>query len=124
MATLFEQIGETNIRKVIEDFYDKAFLDPLISHFFFSKDKMRLIEMQIVFSAILLGSKTHQYEGKPMQKAHSGLPFKNVHFDRRQVLMAESLKKMKVPESLANQWLELEERFRPLIVKDSGNCNH
>ena len=57
MATLFEQIGETNIRKIIEDFYDKAFMDPLISHFFFSKDKRRLIEMQVVFSAILLGSK-------------------------------------------------------------------
>ena len=122
MSDLFKQIGEENIRAVVEDFYDKAFSDPLISHFFFGKDKQRLIEMQVTFSAILLGSKEHSYQGRPMQKAHSGLPFKNVHFNRRQVLMRESLEKKNIPPALATEWLNLEEKFRALIVKDGGNC--
>ena len=35
--TLFEEIGETKIRQSIERFYEKAFIDPIISHFFFKK---------------------------------------------------------------------------------------
>lgn len=120
--TLFEKIGEEKMREIIEAFYIKAFSDSMISHFFFNKDREHLTKMQFLFTASNFGSKAHQYPGKPMKLAHTGLPFKNVHFDRRKVLMLESMKEAGLSEDLSDAWIYMEEKFRKLIVSDSSGC--
>lgn len=121
--SLFDQIGEEKIRSSIKSFYEKAFKDPMISHFFFGKDINHLIEMQFLFSASMLGSSKYTYSGKPMKKAHTGLPFKTPHFNRRKILLRETLLENNVNKDLVEAWLNLEEKFRPLIVTDSGDCS-
>ena len=122
MQTLFEGVGEQKLLEVITAFYDKAFKDPMICHFFFGKNQAHLTKRQISFSSVMLGSKNHSYTGKPLKKAHSGLPLKNPHFDRRQVLMRETLSEHGVCMEIAKKWLELEENLRPLIVNTVVGC--
>ena len=102
---LFNQIGEKKISAIIRDFYDAAFLDPIIGHFFFHHDKEDLIRKQVAFSIGLLGGPKTNF-GRSIDAAHRQLNINKAHFGRRQVLFAEILKKHEVEEGLAEEWLE------------------
>ena len=114
--TLFEEIGETKIRQSIERFYEKAFIDPIISHFFFQKDHDHLSKMQFLFTATMLGSRSHAYTGTSMRSAHGCLNIKKAHFDRRRTLLIETLKEVGVDKKHIDRWVALEENFRDLVV--------
>lgn len=120
---LFDVVGEAFIQRAIKEFYQRAVEDRIIGHFFFNSDLEQLIQKQIIFTAKLLGSKNHRYQGKPLTKAHKLLPLKNVHFARRQVLMGEVLYDLGLSEPLRNAWLGLEEDLRPLIVNSHSSCS-
>jgi truncated hemoglobin YjbI len=119
--SLFSDLGEDLIAKVITEFYERAFSDPIIGHFFFSKDKKHLITQQTQFVCVMLGSSVHEYLGKPLVKAHRNLIIKKSHFDRRQVIMSEALSYFNIPENICKKWLKLEEKFRTTIEKTSDN---
>ena len=124
--SLYDQLGGFNqIHRIISKFYDKAFADPIIGHFFFGKDKSHLIHQQSHFAATMLGGKTHPYHGPAMSAAHSKLRINNAHFGRRQVLMRETLEEEGVATSISQRWLQLEEGFRSLILNQkSTDCQH
>lgn len=122
MATLYEQIGDSAIEAVITAFYERAFSDPLIGHFFFHHDRADLTAKQIVFTSLMLGAKHLTYTGKSLQEAHSKLPLTNVHFRRRQKLMEQTLAESSISPQLQAQWLSREEKLKPLIINDSGSC--
>lgn len=119
---LYEQIGEAAIVTVITRFYELAFADPIIGHFFFGRDREHLTEQQIDFARSLLGGPT-RYKGKPLLHAHRPLPIRPPHFARRQVLMAEVLAEVGITPELGQQWLQREETLRPLIVQ-AANKDH
>ncbi len=114
--TLFEEIGEEKIAIVIEKFYDKAFSDGIIGHFFFNKSKSELIRKQTDFASAMLGSKKHTYTGRPIKTIHHALPLRHPHFDRRQKILEETLYEQEVVSEHAEKWLALEERLRSQIV--------
>ena len=123
LSPLYEQIGPPVVADVIKEFYDRAFEDPIIGHFFYKKDKTRLVTFQTQFSAKLLGSKSEVYQGRDLKGAHAGLAIKSVHFSRRQVLMAEVLSEFRVPSKLSEAWLAREEALRKLMVgSESSPC--
>lgn len=119
MSTLYEKIGKQKIEEAITKFYDQAFKDPIIGHFFFKKDQIDLTQKQIQFASLMLGSKEHSYKGKPLKEAHSALPIGLVHFNRRQRILAEVLQSLEIDEKLSKEWLEKEESLKPLIIRGS-----
>jgi truncated hemoglobin YjbI len=121
-ASLYDQRGAGMHDEVITEFYQRAFVDPLIGHFFFHSDKAALIAKQIIFTSNLLGAKHLTYTGKSLKEAHSKLPLREVHFRRRQRLLEEVLVERAVAGQLREQWLKLEEKLKPLIINDAEHC--
>jgi truncated hemoglobin YjbI len=113
--TLYEKIGKDFIERAIEEFYKRAFSDPMISHFFMGKDRESITQMQQSFAIAMLGG-PKEYSGLPLKDAHLPFTIKPPHFGRRQVLMGEVLRDMELDDQLAKAWLDLEESLRPLIV--------
>ena len=120
--SIYQQIGKEQISKVIHTFYERAFIDPLIGHFFFKHSHDDLVEKQITFSSKLLGAESIEYTGKPLTVAHNRMPLTNVHFNRRQTLMKEVLEEAEIDEKAVEGWLAAEERLRNLIVNSLTNC--
>ena len=114
--TLYEQIGSDFVTRAITVFYQRAFQDPIIGHFFFHHDIDHITRQQILFATSMLGG-PKQYSGKSLAEAHSQLDLRGPHFDRRQVLMGEVLAELGLDSDLAARWLQLEQKLRPLIVK-------
>ncbi len=114
-VNVYHDIGEKLVRKCISEFYDRAFSDLIIGHFFFEKDKADLTEKQIRFASVMLGDKSSPYSGKDLGEAHKGLLIGGAHFRRRQVIMKEVLMANNVPEKSRDYWLMLEDRLRALV---------
>lgn len=112
---LCKQAGPNQIEKIVRSFYERAFFDGIIGHFFFGRDHEELIAQQTTFTIALLGGPPC-YKGKPIAAVHKSLGINHAHFGRRQVIMREVLNDYKVPADIIAAWLELEERLRPLIT--------
>jgi len=123
MQTLYEKISPDLIERAITEFYERAFSDVIIGHFFFDKDKQEIIDKQIAFASRMLGATHIRYTGKPLKIAHEGLKFRPVHFNRRQVLMAEVLDDIKLDPELSSEWLALESHLRPLILHSASSSS-
>jgi truncated hemoglobin YjbI len=109
------EAGRDQIEKIIRKFYERAFSDGIIGHFFFGHDHELLVARQTAFAIALLGGPS-EYRGKPLATAHSSLGIRNAHFGRRQVLMREVLEEFQISAGIIDEWLEREERLRPLVV--------
>lgn len=108
-------IGQDKIPEIVRSFYERAFFDGIIGHFFIQHDHEELIRKQTNFTIAMLGGPT-KYSGRPLAAVHKNLKIKPAHFGRRQVLMRNVLAEFNVPQDLTKAWLELEEKIRPLIV--------
>ena len=115
-VTLFDQIGAAFIARAVSEFYERAFVDPIIGHFFFNRDRSHLVREQTAFATALLGG-PRTYSGKPLLEVHQPLAIRPPHFGRRQVLMAEVLTDLGLDPDLKSQWLAREINLRPLIVR-------
>ncbi|MEY4630909.1 MAG: hypothetical protein RIQ81_1029 [Pseudomonadota bacterium] len=117
--TLYERVykeaGKDGIEKMVRSFYERAFFDGIIGHFFIGRDHEDLVQKQTAFTTALLGGPSN-YRGKPLATAHQDLRIRPPHFGRRQVLMREVLEEFQMPADIIAEWLDLEERLRPLIV--------
>ena len=118
--TLFDRIGEATLVAAITRFYELAFVDPLLGHFFFGRDRAHLTQQQIDFTRSLFGGPT-RYQGKPLLQAHRPLPIRAPHFARRQVLMADVLTELGVDLDVRRELLEREETLRPLIMSSAAH---
>ncbi len=113
--TLYEQIGADFIRAALTEFYQRAFSDMIIGHFFFGKDIAHITEQQIAFATGMLGG-PRLYRGKALGAAHLDLKLRPPHFGRRQVLMYEVLSGMGLDAELCQGWLSLEEQLRSVVM--------
>ena len=116
---LIDEIGISFVEKAITEFYKRAFVDPMICHFFMNSDIEHITSQQIDFAVALLGGEK-KYAGLPLPKAHSPFSVRPPHFGRRQILMGEVLNDLKLDPTLAQKWLALEEKLRPLILSSSS----
>lgn len=113
--SLYESIGPEFIANAVAEFYRRAFTDVLIGHFFFHSDIKHITAEQTSFVTALFGG-PQTYRGKPIKLAHQPFLIRPVHFARRQVLMREVLTDLGLDAALCDQWLALEQQFRPVIL--------
>ena len=119
--SIYQELGDKLIGELIDEFYRRAFEDPVIGHLFWGFDRASLSQSQTVFATAMLGGPA-AYKGKSLDRAHRSLKINQAHFGRRQVIMSEVLRDFGLAEELAKEWLLREERLRPLIVKGRP-CN-
>ncbi|VAW71140.1 hypothetical protein MNBD_GAMMA12-1283 [hydrothermal vent metagenome] len=105
------------LAKVLIDFYDRVYEDPLLFPFFDGITKQRLIEKQYNFMyQVLTGQKV--YFGERPRNAHHWMVISDELMDHREALMESCLRRGGLPEKFVQRLRAIEEIYRPEIVKD------
>jgi truncated hemoglobin YjbI len=92
--------------------------DLLIGFFFSNKDVQAIALQQKAFLLRAWGI-TQSYSGKSPAEAHHDLPkILSGHFDRRLILLEETLKEFKINKENIKLWIEFESKFRKAVVRD------
>jgi truncated hemoglobin YjbI len=108
--------GEPALRAVLRTLYDRLFDDVMVGFLFAGKDKERLIEHQLWFTARFLGGPS-RYEGKSLPDAHAALPLLPGHFDRRHHLLKQALAEHGVPAAVAAEWLRVDASLKTAVLR-------
>lgn len=108
--------GENTLRTILQDFYRRMSNDILIGFFFTDKDIQAIAEKQLGFLMVAMGIQS-KFNGKGPAQAHMELPpILTGHFDRRLVILRETLEAHGVGSKEIQTWLEFEEAFRAVVV--------
>lgn len=107
--------GEEKLGEILQDFYARMSRDILIGYFFTGKDIQAIATKQKEFLMHAMGV-LPTFQGKHPNNAHRELPpILKGHFDRRLVILRETL----VDHSLSDQdiriWIDFENAFRNVI---------
>lgn len=115
---LFNKLGgKESILSIMVDFYQRLSKDILIGFFFIEKDLALLAHRQTEFLLFLTGDLT-PYTGRLPFHAHQHLPpILPGHFQRRLLLLKETLHDYGLSSQEAEIWMESEKRFFHAIVK-------
>ena len=121
-SSLFDEMGgEPALLRVLRTFYDRLFDDPMVGFLFDGKDKEKLIEHQLWFTARFLGGPS-RYEGRSLPDAHAALPLLKGHFDRRHQILREVLEEHRVPEAVRDEWLRVDQSLRTAVIKSGADA--
>ena len=119
--SLFDELGgEPVLRRVVERFVERLFVDPMIGFFFSRADKQRIKEKEYEFAAVHLGAPV-AYSGRPLSQAHAAHRIFEGQFDRRLTILRETLDEMGVPSRVRDHWLAHTVAQKGSIVR--GPCN-
>ncbi len=122
MSSLWDDAGgEAAVTRVVQELYDRLFVDQMVSFFFEGKDKAHLVAQQVRFTSAFLGG-PYVYEGKPLPEAHAALPLLAGHFDRRHHLLRQILAKQAIPQAVADEWLRVDEALRTSVMKSGEDA--
>ena len=117
--SLFERIGGMDtLNKVHETFYTKIFADPWLSQYFTIRPREHQVQQQTTFTAQLMGG-PKRYMGKPPQDAHQFMMITEELFELRTNLLIESLNEHSLADDLMDEWINLNDMFKRVIVKTS-----
>jgi truncated hemoglobin YjbI len=120
--SLFEQLGgEVELRRIVDDFIERVFVDRMIGFFFRRADKARIKEMEFQLAAEFLGANV-KYQGRPLDQTHAKHPIMGGHFARRKQILKETLEFHAVPASVKEAWLRHTEELRGLITAQPGSA--
>lgn len=79
--SLYEQVGgESAVREIVDDFYNRVLADDTVNHFFAHTDMEKQRHHQTAFISFALGG-PEGYTGRSMEKAHTGLNLQPEHFN-------------------------------------------
>jgi truncated hemoglobin YjbI len=119
LKALFQTIGgEQQLKEILRDFYNRMSTDILIGYFFDGKDVMAIADRQKEFLMYAM-SASPSYEGKLPTSAHLELPpVWTGHFDRRLLLLKETLKDHGLTQAQIDIWIQFEDAFRSVIIED------
>jgi ferredoxin/truncated hemoglobin YjbI len=107
--------GKT-VRRVLEDFYDRVYGDPLLSPFFGRVTQDRVTDKQYSFmKQCMTGEKV--YFGDRPRNAHHWMIISEALFENRQALMLQALQAQRLSPEQISRWVRIEEHFRPDMVK-------
>lgn len=106
----------TGLEDILRDFYRRMSQDILTDFFFTGKDPDQVALKQAQFLRFAAGL-SPRYSGKKPVNAHLNLPpILSGHFDRRLVLLRETLQDHGLEESDIRTWVEFEKAFRDQII--------
>lgn len=107
--------GEAALARILDRFYEKMSQDLLIGFFFAGKDLKHIASLQKAFLMRAWGVSA-SYNGRSPADAHAKLPpILSGHFDRRLVLLRETLAEFGLAESDIETWVDFESRFRQAV---------
>ena len=115
--------SKAQIQKVTTEFYNRVFTDPMIGHFFHNKDKERLINSQISLTKVLFSGSIPEGLPQKMKDIHHALHINGSQFDRRQMILKETLEDQDTPSEQIENWLSVEMSIKPWITRHQ-NCRH
>lgn len=105
------------LQDILEDFYFRMSKDVMIGYFFFGKDLKHIAHQQGGFILKAMGVDP-SYRGKGPASAHLNLPdIREGHFNRRLVILEETLRDHKLSEQAIRVWIGFEQQFHNVIVK-------
>jgi hemoglobin len=114
--------GESALRALVQDFYDRVFPDVMIGYLFKGQDKDRLVQLELEFAMDLLGG-TSEYTGRPMREAHAKHSILSGHFNRRLQILRETLADHEVPDAVREHWIEHSISLRDQVTPNTtGDC--
>jgi truncated hemoglobin YjbI len=118
LQELYQKIGgRDRLNEILRDFYQRMAEDTLIGYFFTGKDLHQIAQKQAEFILHVIGENPN-YSGKLPVSAHLDLPpIFSGHFDRRQILLRETLKDQGFSAEEAQIWIDFENAFRGVIVQ-------
>ena len=120
--SLYDDLGgEPALRAVLRTLYDRLFEDRMIGFLFAGRDKERLIEHQLWFTAAFLGG-PNRYEGKSIREAHAELPILPGQFDRRHTILKQVLEQHHVPAAVRDEWLRVDASLRTSVLRSGEDA--
>jgi len=121
LKKLYLEIGsEARLLDLLIEFYKKMSDDVLLGFFFSGKDIDHIARQQQMFFLRAVGV-NQVYEGKSPRAAHRKIaPILKGHFDRRMVLLRETLSNAALTEENIKTWIDFEEQFRKSIVEEEA----
>lgn len=121
-TSLYDDIGgEVGLRRVLRTLYDQLFDDVMVGFLFAGKDKEKLIEHQLWFTARFLGGPS-KYEGRSLPDAHAALPILPGHFDRRHHLLRQALEQHGAPAAVRDEWLRVDQSLKHAVIKSGAEA--
>lgn len=115
-ASLYERLGgEAGIRKIVNDTLDKNYNNPDVGHFFQDVDMAQLKQRVFEFFSMGAGG-PHQYTGKDMATAHTGLNISKRDFDIADRDTIEAIKENGVAEAEIQEVIGILGSMRPEII--------
>ncbi|KAI8892384.1 globin-like protein [Globomyces pollinis-pini] len=121
--SLMERLGgESKIDKIVDTIYDMIMEIPELENYF---SNCRLDEQKLMFKMFVtfVAKKYPKTEAvyKGMKEAHEKLHITNAHFDLMLSLIGKSIKTVCNCSNTIDEFLEISQGYRPLIVFESVN---
>lgn len=118
--SLFEELGgEPALRDIVDRFVDRMVEDVMIGFFFRNVDRATLKQREFEFAARHLGAPV-EYTGRPIDVAHRVHRIFDAQFNRRLVLLEQTLREQNAPERVREHWLAHTRALMPSVV--AGPC--
>lgn len=104
--------GIDGVRRILRRFYARLAADPMVGFFFAGRDLGSIVEGQLGFMLWAFGE-VPQLRVRHPRDAHQGLPpILRGHFDRRLVILEETLRDAGLVEEDVRAWLKVESALR------------
>lgn len=107
---------------MLVDFYDRVFADVMIGFMFVGIDKARLVELEYRLTARHLGADVVYDAGRSLRSAHAKHPIRRGHFQRRNVILDDTLRDHDVPREVRDAWMATAYALESVILGDNGDC--
>lgn len=106
------------LTKILDDFYDAVFIDPVLSPYFHNSTKQRSKEKVYSFyHRLISGEKV--YLGDRPRNAHHWMVISDEIFDHREALLKSFMLKHGLEDEMVRRWVTLDELYRTDIVKSA-----
>lgn len=122
LLAILESLGtdpasrEWRLNSILEDFYSRMGRDDMLGFFFIGRNLVHIAHQQGKFLLNAAGL-TSRFNGKGPSTAHVALPpILSGHFDRRLVLLGETLRAHGLSPEVVAAWVDFENSFREMIV--------
>jgi len=120
--SFFDRVGgRATLDRVHKRFYDKVYENPWIGQYFTHVDQEQIETMQSDFMTGQFGG-GRIFCGRPPAQAHVHVAVTAELFDLRQALLEESLIEEGISEAHRKHWLETDDRFRPVLLREPEAC--
>lgn len=115
-ASLYERLGgELGVRRIVNDVLDKNLNNPMIGHHFQKTDMNKLKQLVFEFFSMGIGG-PHQYTGRDMLTAHTGLNIKEEDFQIANNDTIQALKENGIGEEEINEVITILDSMKSDVI--------